>query len=263
MFRLPPTFFTAWCGVTQIVRSGDFPWARAIAGGDILAVSAVFTVVLCHVFLGSCRFSPHSLPAFQLQLYLHHSHSLPLRFPRVFPPLWLDLRDKKKKKSPVSMATFYLIINQRLMFEVLKDGMWGCSSLLVCRVQNHAVQINEMKSGICRWRSNYEIFSRHIKPRLHVLLEPVSHWSSPNACVDAHHHPYLLLFLDVDGKKFAPVVIHVMTLLHLCHSDIVFTLSPRHFTSPQREGRLSRDLIKQNGRHQSPFSLSQGHCSHL
>ena len=118
------------------------------------------------------------------------------------------------------MATFYLIINQRLMFEVLKDGMWGCSSLLVCRVQNHAVQINEMKSGICRWRSNYEIFSRHIKPRLHVLLEPVSHWSSPNACVDAHHHPYLLLFLDVDGKKFAPVVIHVMTLLRLCHSDI-------------------------------------------
>lgn len=81
--------------------------------------------------------------------------------------------------------------------------------------------------------------------------------------MNSHHHPYLLLFLDVDGKKCAPVVFHVYevgwretTLLRLCHSDIFFTSSLRRFPSPQREGRFSCDLIKQNGRHQSPQSHS-------
>lgn len=95
----PPTppVFTAWCGVTQIVRSGDFPWARAIAGGDILAVSAVFTVVLCHVFLGSCRFSPHSLPPIPL---LTLSSSLPSPssvFPSCFSPIVARSQGRKKK----------------------------------------------------------------------------------------------------------------------------------------------------------------------
>lgn len=93
-----PPVFTAWCGVTQIVRSGDFPWARAIAGGDILAVSAVFTVVLCHVFLGSCRFSPHSLPPIPL---LTLSSSLPSPssvFPSCFSPI--VARSQGKKKNP-------------------------------------------------------------------------------------------------------------------------------------------------------------------